>query len=420
MPSWLDPKDIPTNAPLRCTICQRRNIEEGQGGGDGTLLRFLCQIYSPADAETGNKNAFHRSLYVFCCPHPICSSAENAHESVVVLRGQLPKKNDFYPSDGEEEDDGSWVQHKSATWEVNLCAICGQLASGRCPRANEWFCCKGHQKSYHRALKKGQLDLSPYIYTESELVVEEEPQEEKNSAGNDTDGKVGDDMNQSSIFDDGEVDESDELLEQSDLNAMTGIGAGTDDPTTLEFYTRIGRADGDVKAQCLRYIRWVDTEENDDDLEQSNGPLWVSSMHQPSKDDIPCCEHCGALRNFEFQIMPQMVNFVKNDSNGTETDKDSIKITEDGKRALLAASDIVEKAKADGTVDELPEGFQQRQEDLVNKLKSTILQDDEDEEALDFGTIVVYSCTESCDGKDNLESLGSYRREFAWRQKPLN
>jgi pre-rRNA-processing protein TSR4 len=424
-PSWLDPKEIPKNAALRCTVCARRNVENGQEKKEGTLLRFLTQIYSPADKETGNKNAFHRSLYVFCCPHAICSSAENVHESVVVLRSQLPKENEFYPIKCDPDEGESWDKHKSATWEVNLCVMCGQRASGRCPTANQWFCCKDHQRCYHVALKKRagseKIDLAPYIYTESELVVEEEPSEVGNRDSDDAEGKVANEMNESSIFADGEGDESDELLEQSDLNKMTGAdGTGTDDQTTLEFYTRIGRADGDLKSQCLRYCRWVDIEASDDELEQSNGPLWVSSNHQPDQDGIPPCEYCGAMRKFEFQVMPQMVSFVKSKSDGGKDSGGALKLTEDGKRALLAASDIVDQAKAEGTEAELPEGFQKRQEELVDKLKATILQDDQNDEALDFGTIAIYSCTASCEGKDNIDgSLGSYRKEFAWRQKPL-
>jgi pre-rRNA-processing protein TSR4 len=31
-------------------------------------------------------------------------------------------------------------------------------------------------------------------------------------------------------------------------------------------------------------------------------PLWISSDHTPSEDDIPCCEYCGQHRQFEFQV----------------------------------------------------------------------------------------------------------------------
>lgn len=420
-PSWLNPKEIPTGPPLRCSVCARRNAENGKGETEGTLLRFLTQIYSPADGETGNDDSFHRSLYVFCCPHPICSSAKNAHESIVILRNQLPRENSYYPfiSEPEEDEDDSWVKHESLTWEVNLCVICGQRASGKCPIAKQWFCCKDHQRVYHKALKKKKLadsdslDLSPYVYAESELVVEEEPQETQNGDSFGTETK---DAN-TPLFADTKEDNGDELLEQSDLNEMTGTGGGTSDPTTLEFYTRIGRADGDVKAQCLRYCRWQDADAGDE-VEQSNGPLWVSSNNQPVEGDIPPCEYCGAMRKFEFQVMPQIVSFLKDGSNNGKKPEDALKLTEDGKRALIAASDIVDRAKVDGTEADLPEGFQKRQEDLIDKLKAEIFHDEGEDECLDFGTIAIYSCTASCEGEDD-SSFGAYRKEFAWRQKPL-
>lgn len=38
-------------------------------------------------------------------------------------------------------------------------------------------------------------------------------------------------------------------------------------------------------------------------------PLFVSSKHQP--ENIPKCKECGGSRQFEFQIMPQLLNHLK-------------------------------------------------------------------------------------------------------------
>jgi pre-rRNA-processing protein TSR4 len=402
-------------------LCKHRNEEAGNGDKEGTLLRFLTQIYSPADSAVENEDAFHRSLYVFCCPHPLCSSSENAHESVVVLRGQLPKENMFYPNDCNTIEDEAWKKHHSDTWDINLCIMCGQRASGKCPIAEKWFCCKDHQRDYHKALKKAketnqQPDLNPYIYKESELVVEEEPMEESDENANDENDF--DEINKASIFANGEGDESDELLEQSDLNEMTGSGAGTTDPTTLDFYIRTGRANGSVKSQCLRYCRWPNEDLNVDDLENGNGPLWISSENQPiAAGDIPPCEYCGVDRKFEFQVMPQMVTFLQSCMGNEEIEGSSL--TEEGKNALIVATDIVDKAREEGNEMDLPEGFKEKHEALVDKFKASLLQDGKKDEALDFGTIAVFSCTASCDGKNKDESLGGYKKEFAWRQKPL-
>lgn len=102
--------------------------------------------------------------------------------------------------------------------------------------------------------------------------------------------KIVEEMGDDEGGDDGKDDEEelDENLEQTDLNDMTGAaGTGTSDAATLEFYSRIGRGDGDVKEQCLRYCRWKETDagadDGDDDGEaKEGGPLWVSSTNVPS------------------------------------------------------------------------------------------------------------------------------------------
>lgn len=414
---------------------------------DGTILRFLAQIYSPADAETKNEHSFHRTFYVFCCPHPLCASSENAHESVVILRGQIAQKNEFYPYDCyEEEHDENldesneikdWKLHKSAAWDVNLCHICGQKAKGKCPIAKEYFCSKEHQRKYHKLMKvaneKISDDISSLTYVESELVVEEEPDEGCK------DEKIENVMSKKPLFaDSDDVDDDgvdDGLLEQSDLNQMTGINSigGTSDTTTIEFYSRIGRIceDGkDVKSQCLRYNRWPmdDGSGLDGEDDAGNGPLWISSSHRPqSAQDIPNCQYCGAQRKFEFQLMPQIINFLKKKSiNDKKDNEETDPSIDDSHQALLAASDLIEKAKEEGNEKDLPEGFEATQKDLVEKLKKKVFNEgaEYDDDDIDFGTISVYSCTASCgEGKpfehDNRSQLGAYRKEFAWRQPPL-
>ncbi|KFP07471.1 Programmed cell death protein 2, partial [Calypte anna] len=76
------------------------------------------------------------------------------------------------------------------------------------------------------------------------------------------------------------------------------------------------------------------------------GPVWVSGENIPEEKDIPNCS-CGAKRIFEFQIMPQLLNHLQVDSLG---------------------------------------------------------------ESIDWGTLVVFTCADSCgEGKEYLE-------EFIWKQ----
>ncbi|KGL78387.1 Programmed cell death protein 2, partial [Tinamus guttatus] len=76
------------------------------------------------------------------------------------------------------------------------------------------------------------------------------------------------------------------------------------------------------------------------------GPIWVSGENIPEEKDIPNCS-CGAKRIFEFQIMPQLLNHLQVDSLG---------------------------------------------------------------ESIDWGTLAVYTCAESC------SEGGGYAEEFIWKQ----
>ncbi|XP_074267526.1 uncharacterized protein LOC141590912 [Silene latifolia] len=76
-------------------------------------------------------------------------------------------------------------------------------------------------------------------------------------------------------------------------------------------------------------------------------PLWPTSNGRPSRADIPKCSYCKGAMNFEFQILPQLLYYF-----GVRNDVDS----------------------------------------------------------LDWATIVVYTCADSCDASV------SYKQEFAWVQ----
>lgn len=79
-------------------------------------------------------------------------------------------------------------------------------------------------------------------------------------------------------------------------------------------------------------------------------PLWPTSSGRPSREDIPKCHYCGGAQNFEFQILPQLLYYF-----GVNNDADS----------------------------------------------------------LDWATIVIYTCADSCEGSV------SYKEEFVWVQLAL-
>ncbi|KAF0288279.1 Programmed cell death protein 2 [Amphibalanus amphitrite] len=83
---------------------------------------------------------------------------------------------------------------------------------------------------------------------------------------------------------------------------------------------------------------------------RGGAPLWVSKDHQPAETDIPDCS-CGAKRHFEFQILPQLLNHLDLDEMG---------------------------------------------------------------DSVDWGTLAVYTCSESCEAADPERP---YREEFVWKQQ---
>ncbi len=92
-------------------------------------------------------------------------------------------------------------------------------------------------------------------------------------------------------------------------------------------------------------------------------PLWATGKHRMQDHSIspPPCERCGAARQFEFQVMPQALQYVLHD----------------GVAKVTAAADLVD---------------------------------------LQFGTIAIYTCTKSCPIDASATSGRFYVKEWAWVQ----
>jgi len=48
--------------------------------------------------------------------------------------------------------------------------------------------------------------------------------------------------------------------------------------------------------------------------DRGGDPLWVSPEKIPTRDEIPPCQYCKAARVFEFQVMPQLLNHLGEES----------------------------------------------------------------------------------------------------------
>ncbi|CAM9886896.1 unnamed protein product, partial [Hapterophycus canaliculatus] len=131
-PVWLNPRDLPAPQDMRCGECTQP-------------LSFLVQLYCPLDHED---DAFHRCLYVFCCPKGSCSK----NSSVKALRCQLPRENDFYPYEPDDDIHASTKRQAAAdptAWGVKVCCVCGQLAKSACSKCRTArYCGREHQAQH--------------------------------------------------------------------------------------------------------------------------------------------------------------------------------------------------------------------------------------------------------------------------------
>lgn len=309
-PAWLSQLQLPAPAELLCERCR-------------LPLGFLLQVYAPV---VGSERSFHRTLFVFCCRTPACYTT-NDNSCFKVFRSQLPRKNDFYPYDPppEEEPAVSGDEHRILGSGVKLCWVCGCPGQKACSRCHSvTYCSKEHQTIHWKQQHKRECcsegassaleEHNPFLFPEWELVTEPE---------------------ELPVMDEGSQNESSEgtgcassELEETELESMA-----LHETQESKVFQKFKKCIATEPEQVLRYCR-------------AGSPLWVSSEHVPSKADTPNCQ-CGAHRNFEFQIMPQLLNHLKVD-------------------------------RTDASID--------------------------------WGTLVIYTCADSCDQGNK------YSPEFIWKQ----
>lgn len=293
-PAWLDLQNIPDITALRCSKCTQPSV-------------FLCQIYAPIDNVEA---CFHRTVYIFVCRNEKCF-APNCPPNFKVLRNQIPRKNDFYPLDPPEEC-ASWRTDICAEkYDVHLCEVCGIKSTSHCAKCKSvYYCSKNHQKAdwkYHKEIcssqssQKGNSDNKNVILLpEYEITIDTEECDLK-SAGDEekeqveqmehykklvVEGKAGTLHGNSSVDDD-----------------LMKMAFSEEDKIFSEFKSRIS-ADPD---QILRY-------------EKDGVPLWISKDGVPKEGDIPPCKYCGGERTFEFQVLPQLLNYLGLEETSTSID----------------------------------------------------------------------------------------------------
>ncbi|KAF1392991.1 hypothetical protein PFLUV_G00033770 [Perca fluviatilis] len=290
-PAWLSQTGLPSPAGLECEKCR-------------LPMAFLLQVYAPI---SGQDRSFHRTLFLFCCKTHECYTC-NDSRCLKVLRSQLPRRNEFYPYDPPPDDeppsDCEPDQSVLSVSGVKLCWVCGCPGNKACSRCHTvTYCGKHHQTLHWKHSHKREccnqeasiVTTSTFLFPESELVTE--PEEEVDKKEGDTKEAEEEEEEEASV----DCPSLAETLAETDLEEMA-MHETEDNKVFQRFKKRIAPE----PHQVVRYSR-------------EGCPLWVSSQHIPSDQDIPACT-CGAKRTFEFQVMPQLLNSLCVDSTGASID----------------------------------------------------------------------------------------------------
>ncbi|KAK3432593.1 hypothetical protein EUGRSUZ_D00103 [Eucalyptus grandis] len=319
-------------------------------------LQFLLQVYAPT---SDRESTFHRTLYLFTCPSMSCllrdqheqwkRPAVNASRSVKVFRCQLPRDNPFYLSEPPRHD-GSDKPLGSGAPLCNWCGTWkGDKICGSCREAR--YCSEKHQAMHWRSGHKVMCQNSSRN-AGSSSADDHKPASRslwpEHEIVNEDEAEY--DVDVSADLDNTNCLVSRNQMDDSINSLVKSFQGDSDRRSWGNFQERVARAPEQVLRACPSF--W-----SHDVLAKfrtlrycrnvCSKPLWPISSGQPSAADIPNCSYCGKPRCFEFQVLPQLLYFF-----GVKNDVDS----------------------------------------------------------LDWATIAVYSCEESCDG------AASYKEEFAWVQ----
>jgi len=283
-PSWLNLKELPGPKDLKCGSC------------DGPL-RFLIQIYAPLDSD----ETFHRTIFLFLCSKKHCCVERNSNKNLVALRCQLKVENEFYSSE-PPGGDKSLADIGPEKFGVKVCRICGSLGPqhcGNCKKVN--YCTAEHQtldwKSGHKTecvdpdfKLTTQNAGEQHNFPELEIVIDTEviPKASKK------DKKKNALEEYKKLVSEGKAGTLDDTASTKD---MLEAASYKSDKAFNKFKRRVAYHSD----QVLRYDR-------------TGEPLWVSGENTLEKADIPPCNYCKGPRVFEFQVMPQLLNHLGEES----------------------------------------------------------------------------------------------------------
>ncbi|EAN34328.1 C-terminal putative domain protein [Theileria parva strain Muguga] len=295
LPAWLDPVHLPKESELKCEKCQ-------------SIMTFFLQIYAPDDLCEEN-DSFHRTVYLFVCQP--CGNQWKA------FRSQLARKNDFYDFHPSEDN----IMFPDSEMGKRCCLACGlpsdnpskepihlnnskiQLVDTqdvrelheRCKIAvkHQTLCCTFDEWILN--ICEGEIPLSDnYLSHEKELYNRYLKEKKLNG----------------------------EMMDESEEQAFESIQEENmyNDESFLKFSKKT------TPNEVLYYSRegeplWIS--------DKTPRPVIIKSNHssEGSIDGMPnnqtpiesdlnvvnLCENCGSDRSFEFQVLPQLLHYIKSD-----------------------------------------------------------------------------------------------------------
>ena len=361
-PVWLDPRRTP----------QMHDGEDTRGSAEGLASgsRFLLQIYAPVDCDDGR--AFHRTMYLFLPPVPptgtSCGSEQpggETEESVrshwlygankaVAMRCQLPRRNEFYGYFSDEQE----ARRSEVDEDGNIVLRDRTEGDGATTVSARWSHIRGESFSEMPLEVGDESDEGDRDEDGDGLDIDEEDEEDDGKGWEYASGEDGEGDDDEMTID--EARQVEEFVD-GECGASGGGGGGENDRQYEKFLKAIKPA----PAQCLRYAFYKGAE-----------PLWPRADARVEPADIPRCEYCGGERQFEFQILPQLLHYLKLDGKASECNSDA-------------------DPSASRTSSEEAAGH------------------------LDWGTVAVYSCGNSCSPPDSVRERTSYVKEFVWVQPPI-
>jgi pre-rRNA-processing protein TSR4 len=270
------------------------------------VLAFFMQIYAPVSAL---EHAFHRTIFVFVCRVRGCSGGTG---SVRVLCGQLPRENPFYPFDAEQDnEEGEELSAESAEQSgYSLCAVCGFAANSRCGRCNSAsYCSRDCQKVDWKIGHKTLCEaFSRAAGSQSARSMKD--MEDKRSAWRFEEFEVAH----------GPCPSPQQLTETEgtsrSASSHSGTMQGVDAKELPESLFKNLHRRGRVRKEDEAFQRFSGAMRSAPDqiLRYWRGglPLWASVSGRVCNDDTTTllCDRCGGRRVFEFQIVPQVLYYI--------------------------------------------------------------------------------------------------------------